>query len=1220
MRAGVTLSSRAASADCFDTGDNPTDCFCTGPSPGTDCDGDTLPDDSDPCPGIPEGPQGLPGTAVGGFEDLRCWRALEFRLASTPGFFQRSFTGLQPVAVRRIRAEIPVDPVHPGPKPWPVRTGIVVVGVAIGPSIPGHPVDGAATAEEVRAGFRGGSILPNATLAGLQSYELGAPGGTFGTEVLGYGLAVAYARSIHDAAKVSPDPIFLDALGFITGKHILDGAKETVVVGSHGSLRVPNGWAPLQYVGGGGGTPLTDWPSATPLVAVTKVRDTTCESKAMFDHLKEVAKTVPTPDYKKLGVFPVEDPRWNQGTQLSSRPELVSYEAAKTSITSPDAVVRATAFGYRPVSSALRGVLTNGYTSKPLPPKVAILHGPANQYALHGSVWDYEPPSDALLAIIDPDKLCEPDGEKSCSCTPKRAYFSLGAATVKGKTADPHQWSTSEYLGGAKVPEALFAAMHRYAAPGTPAYKKVTDAIAKLLPTKQPRGPLDAPVPVDASFRPPPRQGYLPSVTFSAGPEAAAGLFFQTPFGPDTAWVLATGTSAEVLSRVVADRWVDEAWSANMPGARVSLAIRYAGQGAGTAGWDAKLQQWVQGSMPLAPGSVDFAEYSFAAATYTPSAGFAGGAWPADVVVSEHLSASAFYPGATAWRTNYGNKAEFAGAQREAPASAAVPANAGNTLLTHWAPSTANDVSRTYAGRVDKCGADEYGPNDPAKHWPLVLKNGPFAGLWGHSPPPAGSVGRTPQPTASFAGDYLGTGYDQYLHEGLDINWTFRREYIDPAYRGFLSGTATEYCWGTYLIGIDVVSGLNGKIEVVLPCSEGILGDCTDGQLRSDGGCTPTDRVGNRIKSSCSFQRTQKCSGFWGCVGALAVDLVSCPVGAALAVGRYGVSTLIPLNAFSDELVYWDDLDFRKRNADAAEAEQIGVEMEHRLVAAGKRDGEDLCKATFECGVEQHNGFNSLFFGNAPGGGLAVGVLETKEGPFKINSTWGDHDGITPTQDQPRIFPSSRFPGFASQRGSIYGATVTVASTDGSVPWSQRDALRAGAVSLLPEAVRKRTYAASSFNPPSARETAFRLELVGDMILDCGHPPIHVEIHPFRSGVLHATPPPEDFGTEPRVARYSLFGWTRPIDGGELLDFDLWPPPRPRGATKLEHRFLLPAGGNFSGIACERWPTVAPNRLRCRQSTSQPLLENEEVCADNPRMNPSCAQSLGGGLLEVYWQ
>jgi hypothetical protein len=969
--------------------------------------------------------------------------------------------------------------------------------------------------------------------------------------------------------------------------------------------------------------------------SVTAVVDTSCQAKAAIDHLGELAKTVPTPDYKKLGVFPVEDPRWNQGAQLSSRPELVSYEAAKTSLTSPDAVMRATAFGFRPVSSPLRGVLKNGYAAKPQLPNVTILYAAANQFSLHGQVWEYEPPSDSWLAVTDPDKLCAPDEERHCFCTPTRPYFSLGNPTVKAASVYAGNWGVTEYLGAA-VPAALFPALHKYAVPGTETYRTVTSALQKGSTSKwnRPYTDWNVPMPADGSFRYPARNGYLPRELFASVPssnEAAAGVYFQTPVGAADAWTLVTGTHAEVLSRVLGyERWLAETWIVPGAAGRTIIAVRHAGYGGGLSGWDAGKEAWVQASPYLSPGSTDYAEYDFPSGAVGPKLAFAGGKWPTDSVLSEHLTASKWYPGATQWLTNYGNAAEFTQKQRALPArptgtsadpTKGVAANPSNTLLTHWAPSTANDVSRTYAGRVERCGPDQYGPNDPARHWPVALEKGSFAGLWGHSPFPDGTPGRTTQPSASFAGDYAGSKPGLHLHEGLDINWVFRREYIDPAFRGPLTGTATTYCWGTYHLGLDASDSTNAPIEVVIPCTDGLLGDCTDGQLKSKGGCTPLDRLANRAKDACSFDNTKKCSGFFGCVGSFLYDLVKCPVGAGIAASRFGLTGL-PLNTFTDGLVYVEELDFHKRDANRDEDEHIGVEAEHRLVAAGKTDGKDLCEG-IECSIDTFVSYNGIIFGNAPGDDIE-GLLETRQAEFGVTSVWGSHNGKTPTLGEPRLFPASRFPGFASQRGSIYGATARVASLAGGtngLQWSQRDQVRADAVSLLPDAVRERTLQASSFADPLLRETSFRIELVGDLILDCGHPPIHVEIHPFRAGLLHATPPPEDFGTAPRVVRYSLFGWIRPLDQGEFLDFDLWPPPRPRGATKLSHRFLLPGGAvGAEGISCEPWPPAAPNRLRCKQSTSQTVSANGEVCGNNPRMNPSCAVSFGGGLVEVYWE
>jgi hypothetical protein len=146
---------------------------------------------------------------------------------------------------------------------------------------------------------------------------------------------------------------------------------------------------------------------------------------------------------------------------------------------------------------------------------------------------------------------------------------------------------------------------------------------------------------------------------------------------------------------------------------------------------------------------------------------------------------------------------------------------------------------------------------------------------------------------------------------------------------------------------------------------------------------------------------------------------------------------------------------------------------------------------------------------------------------------------------------------------------------------------------------------------------AFRLEFVGDLIIDCGHHPLRTEIHPPTNVLMHLSTP-----TMVHEKRYSVFGWNRQGNGQvDAAEFDLWPGPAPRGKSKLVYKVLYPTGPDLpsANLVCAPYPLAAPNRIRCRVPPGD-TAGDTDVCGDNQRMHPSCATSVGGGLVQVLWE
>src|SRR5262249_6785050 len=119
-------------------------------------------------------------------------------------------------------------------------------------------------------------------------------------------------------------------------------------------------------------------------------------------------------------------------------------------------------------------------------------------------------------------------------------------------------------------------------------------------------------------------------------------------------------------------------------------------------------------------------------------------------------------------------------------------------------------------------------------------------------------------------------------------------------------------------------------------------------------------------------------------------------------------------------------------------------------------------------------------------------------------------------------------------------------------------------------------------------DRGFRMEFLGDLILDCGHEPQPTEIHPPESIVLHLSRPADAH------ARYSLFGSHRnPLAPLTDIVADLWPKAlAPSANAFLDARGDFFGGGGSIGPifgplgtwVCYPYPFAAPSHLRCTLS------------------------------------
>jgi hypothetical protein len=153
-------------------------------------------------------------------------------------------------------------------------------------------------------------------------------------------------------------------------------------------------------------------------------------------------------------------------------------------------------------------------------------------------------------------------------------------------------------------------------------------------------------------------------------------------------------------------------------------------------------------------------------------------------------------------------------------------------------------------------------------------------------------------------------------------------------------------------------------------------------------------------------------------------------------------------------------------------------------------------------------------------------------------------------------------------------------------------------------------------------DRGFRIEFLGDLILDCGHSPNPSEIHPPESILLHLGRPGDPH------ARYSLFGWHRFHWSLGNISVELWPNGVPTSADAsltATGVFYGDGGqiGSFTGPSgqwnCHPVPAASPNRLLCTLKPRSSSIVGVGPCASNPRMLPGCATDVAGGLIDVGW-
>ena len=608
-------------------------------------------------------------------------------------------------------------------------------------------------------------------------------------------------------------------------------------------------------------------------------------------------------------------------------------------------------------------------------------------------------------------------------------------------------------------------------------------------------------------------------------------------------------------------------------------------------------------------GQPDYAEVT------APIAWFAtDGSGVGQARVTVHAAADKWHPAGNDWITNAQTKRCANLSQK----LAGFPLNPNYSLDESWCSDPALPgikELKNFEERVNSCDEDHYDPGVGDKHWLPLRDRTPFAALWGHL---NGAGARAKFPSSDLL--KAGVTRTNVLHEGLDINWVFHKAHME---RTDVIGKFPErVCYSQLSVGTEV--------QIALSCSDPAFAVC--GSLANNDCCNPLERYWeqykNEIKNACSCS-SPSCKwyqvgcrleqfGSWVACGfkELAVCAPTVFAGAvefvAKTVVAYASAACVLFTGKPD----CSSAAFSVCSGPSSAAGEIENELEYNI-AFGARvnktgwgpgfdypsncapsDLPSACEwgptilstpTVIDLKADTYLPHNAVY---APQGALLVGLddnarlIGSKSKPDQI-------DPLTWTE------PFTVGPGMFHETRATWGSAARQAGTGNSVD----------SVALLTQEMRafgQKTLGAGS-------DYSFRFEMLGDLIVDCGHFPFRSEIHPPVAMALHLA------GTA--RTRYSLFGWHRKTLDRDSVVIDLWPAvPRPSASAKLQSSVVFDAGfgagpGSWS---CTPHPSDVPNRLRCTLVAGN--ANGGSGCSDNPRMRPACATDVAGGLVEVFWQ
>jgi hypothetical protein len=547
-----------------------------------------------------------------------------------------------------------------------------------------------------------------------------------------------------------------------------------------------------------------------------------------------------------------------------------------------------------------------------------------------------------------------------------------------------------------------------------------------------------------------------------------------------------------------------------------------------------------------------------------------------DSYFSVHLTFDQWFPGEDRWLTN-----GMSALERPACGSTAmrypVALNVANVVDTAWCPR--NDLGLDTA-RCPDTGFLGIRKLQADYHWPRLKTRVPMAAIYGQ----IDQRELAAEGHFTFGGDFS----HFFQHQGIDINWIFPRQTIDPAYRGVIADR--KYCMET-----DVAPRAECySNDPTCQCS--IFGQgarCLPPCNRPGIDCPLAPRCGSNsdpFGAACGWPYMIDCSELplnaSTCTPAeFATGCDLCGKGVRCSPGVHiTVQVVDPHPRIDNELEY--NVTFGARPVGGLYPIVCGDYL-------GAPSLSGSCDLHFK--YEPPN----WLFGPGRTRQLINTNLELMPG--------GDCNPSPFARPEELVWPYTVAPGIFQDPRGIFGNYATVA----------------GETTTCPEQKRVLTHGLAS-NEVSAEEgtdRGFRIEFLGDLILDCGHDPHPSEIHPPEAILLHLSRP-----GDPR-ARYSLFGWHRFHHLTGNLTVELWPNgvAGSADASLTADGEFFGDGGQIGGILgpagkwnCMPVPAAAPNRLRCTL-TQGPNIVGLGFCDPNNRMLPGCAMDVAGGLVNVQW-
>lgn len=1179
----------------------------------TDCDADGIPNDVDPCPGKP----GNSGAWHGGFQDVDCWLPLlEFKDAPVAPFDPLCV----PVAARPIRDLIPVDATKPSLGTKAVD-GVMFVGVYSGSA----GVAGALPAD-VAAGMAIGKTPTNAIFSCIAGVPRTPATGYLDAQslvaVYGHRLAASYTRALLEGmpdGKYVPDGFgllrevrtgsetFYDSMVGTNGTWFAS-PKAGYTMGLNGYLLVPGSLL---------GKDALPEPQG-------EVIDAECYATYQ-DYVETKLPPIQTPiDPWKLGSYHA----WQPGDPMDPT-NWATTPSGKV------AAKRATPFGYRPFDA---GIFT----------ELQPLSAPANPVALSltfnvqqitsptvigkGNWKDtptkFPPACGSFGSVpVDVGSITSP---KSCSC------FST-ALTYHKLPQSPQQ----PPIVNSKQP---YKSWEEFFQDGTPSptteWRYLDDLfvlvggdkflISTAVPWVEPSA-----VKPEWNMRSPLYQGtksYPSGVAIGLLPIATAPYPYKAGFLTITSatddWPMATGTwfaalRAHLEAPVVpggcatcATPWrrptATWSWTEGTRvgyAARVGTTSKLVADGAGTQAYH---------SYPA--GAVDYVETVIdkSLASTIESTPFA----TADTTVaSVHVRAEKWHPGDDLWFSNYDPAS--VGSSKVAPGwTQRYKGAKANLAASQWLPennlASVPELS-SWNARISLCDVDHYDPWTEDGHWPRIATQKPLAGLFGRR-----AEVKTAYPKVYFPGsDMVHTPFSisdmvtPGLHVGLDINYHVEKNRdIDPAYRGLfgVGPSDDQFCFGTPAFILDYVSSSIAELKVAIPCEHELIKHCEKGGELDDTGCNPAERIRAEFKASCTAPMCKQCTS-WGPFNficswvACGLEVISVGSSCIYASGKAALdladSYVWGQACFFSQKVQCsnDHMILYKKPADAEQ--EIDLEIEHAITFNSPFISETECwdntMVTGECTRKNYIKRNMITYA-APGPAGGAIAVTTEDEPMSPSGAFNSTLGVSEN-----VYPFTLLPGFVGDGFATFGRVANVYGEipAGSAPPSTR---------ILPDPIVSQLLA-----KPFGKDAGFRAEFLGDVVIDCGHMPLHPEIHPPSNIVLHASPPVDVQGWDPQARRYSIFAMNRKAGSPPSAPFDLWPGPRAPGKTTLRFDVLFPVAQSPAafGLNCSAFPSESPNRMRCVLNAN----DSSDGCTDgSARFRPNCVGGRGGGLVEVGWQ